>query len=273
MKSTVKQRIYSILIIVLVLNHPAVAQQDELYFIDAHSQLDESVVPLTRVTSLMQKAGVRHTILSARGKLKGKALLEFTRQHPGRITPAVRTKGNPYKDDLPGYYKKLKAQIASGKYSAMAEILLYHSQKGNKSPEVEVYPDNLAASEDEAKADDAPVAKYGDKVISWGEVKDTLLAAGRGAAELDPTAMEVDAQLAGGFNLGCLPGDSKRGSADPAMHSKTPRQRAHMACSCLGSLVATARRQQDAASAALLAGLRPVRPALPCAANGWIEEV
>jgi parvulin-like peptidyl-prolyl isomerase len=62
--------------------------------------------------------------------------------------------------------------------------------------EVEVYPDNLAASEDEAKADDAPVAKYGDKIISWGEVQDTLLAAGRGAAELDPTAMEVDAQLA-----------------------------------------------------------------------------
>jgi len=62
--------------------------------------------------------------------------------------------------------------------------------------EVEVYPDNLAASADEAKADDAPVAKYGDKVISWGEVKDTLLAAGKGAAELDPTAMEVDAQLA-----------------------------------------------------------------------------
>jgi len=61
---------------------------------------------------------------------------------------------------------------------------------------VEVYPDNLAASEDEAKADDAPVAKYGETVISWGEVKTMLLAAGRGAAELDPTAMEVDAQLA-----------------------------------------------------------------------------
>jgi hypothetical protein len=60
---------------------------------------------------------------------------------------------------------------------------------------VEVYADNLAAEEDAAPSDDAPVAKYGDKVISWGEVKATLLAAGRGAAELDPTAMEVDAQL------------------------------------------------------------------------------
>ena len=62
--------------------------------------------------------------------------------------------------------------------------------------DVEVYPDNLASSEDEAPADDVPVAKYGDQVISWGDVKDTLIAAGRGATALDPTAMEVDAQLA-----------------------------------------------------------------------------
>ena len=62
--------------------------------------------------------------------------------------------------------------------------------------DVEVYPDNLASSEDEAPADDVPVAKYGDQVISWGDVKATLMAAGRGATALDPTAMEVDAQLA-----------------------------------------------------------------------------
>ena len=62
--------------------------------------------------------------------------------------------------------------------------------------EVQVYPDNLAETGDEAPADDAPVAKYGDQVISWGDVKDTLVAAGRGATDQDPTAMEVDAQLA-----------------------------------------------------------------------------
>ena len=62
--------------------------------------------------------------------------------------------------------------------------------------EVDVYPDNLAETGDEARADDAPVAKYGDQVISWGDVKATLIAAGRGATDLDPTAMEVDAQLA-----------------------------------------------------------------------------
>ena len=62
--------------------------------------------------------------------------------------------------------------------------------------EVDVYPDNLAAAGDKAPADDVPVAKYGDQVISWGDVNDTLVAAGRGATDLDPTAMEVDAQLA-----------------------------------------------------------------------------
>jgi parvulin-like peptidyl-prolyl isomerase len=77
----------------------------------------------------------------------------------------------------------------------LQERVAVQREELRKGIDVEVYPDNLAASEDEAKADDAPVAKYGDKVISWGEVKTTLLAAGRGAAELDPTAMEVDAQL------------------------------------------------------------------------------
>jgi hypothetical protein len=62
--------------------------------------------------------------------------------------------------------------------------------------EVEVYPDNLAAAGDEAPADDVPVAKYGDQVISWGDVRATLVAAGRAATDMDPTAMEVDAQLA-----------------------------------------------------------------------------
>ena len=52
--------------------------------------------------------------------------------------------------------------------------------------EVDIYPDNLAAAGEEAPADDVPVAKYGDQVMSWGDVNDTLVAAGRGATDLDP---------------------------------------------------------------------------------------
>jgi len=61
--------------------------------------------------------------------------------------------------------------------------------------EVDVYTGNLDPSGDEARADDVKLAQVGEEVISWGEVKASLIAAGRGATELDPLAMEVDARL------------------------------------------------------------------------------
>ena len=61
--------------------------------------------------------------------------------------------------------------------------------------EVDVYTGNLEPAGDEARADDVKVAQVGEEVISWGEVKAILIAAGRGATELDPLAMEVDARL------------------------------------------------------------------------------
>lgn len=142
MKITVNFRIFAVLSFAFMLIHSASAQADELYFIDAHSQVDHTVVPLSTIISRMEQGGVTHTILSARGKLQGKAFLKFVEKHSDRITPAVRTKGNPYDSGSPKYYKALKAQVASGKYSAIAEILLYHAQKGMKAPEVEVYPDD-----------------------------------------------------------------------------------------------------------------------------------
>lgn len=74
----------------------ASAEGDELYFIDAHSQVDHKVAPLEKVISIMKQGGVSHTILSARGKLKGKDLQALALQYPERITPAVRTKGKYY---------------------------------------------------------------------------------------------------------------------------------------------------------------------------------
>jgi predicted TIM-barrel fold metal-dependent hydrolase len=142
MKVTLKFRIVAVIFFAFMLVHSASAKPDELYFVDAHSQVDESVVPLTAVISLMEQGGVTHTLLSTRGKLQGKALLAFVEQYPDRITPAIRTKGNPYNAGSPRYYRALQAQVASGKYSAIAEILLYHAKKGSKAPEVVVYPDD-----------------------------------------------------------------------------------------------------------------------------------
>lgn len=118
------------------------AHADELYFIDAHSQVDHKVVPLQKIISLMKQGGVSHTILSVRGKLRGKDLIKFSSKYRDKITPAVRTKGKPYDSGSSKYYKMLNAQIASGKYSAIAEILLYHAKKGDKAPEYVVYPED-----------------------------------------------------------------------------------------------------------------------------------
>jgi len=54
---------------------------NELYFIDAHSQVDHNVVPIKKIISLMDRAGVRHTILSTKGNLKGKTLLKLSKEH------------------------------------------------------------------------------------------------------------------------------------------------------------------------------------------------
>ena len=140
MKAIIRSGIIITLFVALIqVTH---AEGEDLYFIDAHSQVDHNVVPLKRVISIMEQGGVINTILSARGKLTGKDLLAFASLYPEHILPAVRTKGAPYEAGSAKYYKALKAQVASRKYHAIAEVLLYHAKKGNKAPEVIVYPDD-----------------------------------------------------------------------------------------------------------------------------------
>jgi parvulin-like peptidyl-prolyl isomerase len=62
--------------------------------------------------------------------------------------------------------------------------------------EILVYPDKLDPAEDDAQADAVVVASIDDQAITWGDVRPILVAAGKGATDLDPLAMEVDAQLA-----------------------------------------------------------------------------
>jgi len=123
---------------VTLLLAPAI-EATELYLVDAHSQVDEKVEP-SRVIARMQEAGVRHTILSARGKRKGSDLVAFASRHGRLITPAVRTKGAPYAESSPKYFRMLDAQVASGRYGGMAEVLLYHAKKGKKAPEYRILP-------------------------------------------------------------------------------------------------------------------------------------
>jgi hypothetical protein len=67
------------------------AAQRELYLIDAHSQVDETL-DLNKIISLMDQAGVQYTILSAFGRRRPAEIVRFSKQHPDRIIPAVRMK-------------------------------------------------------------------------------------------------------------------------------------------------------------------------------------
>lgn len=115
------------------------AGDKSLYFIDAHSQVDQHVNAAT-VIRLMDQAGVKQTILAARGKARARTVYEYASTHPNRIVPAVRTKGRHYKNNSEKYFQKLQRQLQSGRFKAMGELILYHAQKGNKAGEVIVYP-------------------------------------------------------------------------------------------------------------------------------------
>lgn len=106
----------------------------EIPMIDAHSQTDH-LVDLERVITLMDRAGVRRTILSARGRLKGRDLLDFAARHPGRITPAVRTKSLRYVENHPKYYQGLEKQLRAPGFGALAEVILWHARKGKRAPQ------------------------------------------------------------------------------------------------------------------------------------------
>lgn len=108
--------------------------------IDAHSQVDQ-YVELEKVIQLMDQGGVACTILSTRGTVRPEELVSFADNYQGRIIPAVRTKGYMQKEG-DEYYKLLKKQVNMHQYGAMAEVLMYHAQKGELAPLIVVQPDD-----------------------------------------------------------------------------------------------------------------------------------
>lgn len=128
------------LFLILLFSNPSEAS--ELYFIDAHSQADQKIKSLEDIIQRMDDGGVYRTILAARAGRKSEEIASFAKTYPNRIVPAVRTKSGAYNKNSPKYYKKLHKQIDNGPFHAMAEVLMYHAQKGSKAPEVVVYPDD-----------------------------------------------------------------------------------------------------------------------------------
>jgi parvulin-like peptidyl-prolyl isomerase len=59
---------------------------------------------------------------------------------------------------------------------------------------VVVHPDNLAIKDDENRADNTPLADVGTETITWGQVNDRIIAAGKGATLAKPSASEDTAR-------------------------------------------------------------------------------
>jgi len=136
-------KLISSLFAILLLNSVTAISADfsTLYLIDAHSQIGNEQV-LKKIIPLMDQAGVRRTILSGRSKLTSSDIASFAEQHPDRITASVRTKGSAYIENRSGYHKSLKRDVNSGRFGAIAELLMYHARKGKKASEIIVYPDD-----------------------------------------------------------------------------------------------------------------------------------
>jgi len=124
------------LVMALLITASAHAQSiDRLPLIDAHSQIDHEV-DIKDIIGLMDKAGIAHVILAARSTVKHWDIAELARQHPSRITASVRTKGGVYFRNSAKYYRLLDVQLGLPEFKAMAELIVWHAQKGTKAREV-----------------------------------------------------------------------------------------------------------------------------------------
>lgn len=109
-----------------------------LYFIDAHSQMDQNV-DQKRVLSLMDHGGVYRTLLSSHMKRPWQDITAFAQANVGRIIPAVRIKGRGYQNRRPEMFtSRLLNQINSGNFRAMAEVHIWHDSDHGKYMEIKV---------------------------------------------------------------------------------------------------------------------------------------
>ncbi len=73
-------------------NYIYAEDNQELYFIDAHSQIDHQVSGINLVLERMADNNVKTTLLATRGKRNWRDILEWNSTHPDKIIPLIRTK-------------------------------------------------------------------------------------------------------------------------------------------------------------------------------------
>lgn len=110
---------------------------NDIYFVDAHSQVDDQLEDLNIVLTRMDENNVKKTILSSRGGLTRETLLDFANDNNTQIIPAIRTKGGS--DNSEDFTSQLESDSANVEYGAIAEFLSYHDAKESRgAPEVAV---------------------------------------------------------------------------------------------------------------------------------------
>jgi len=98
--------------------------------------------------------------------------------------------GTEMTDDL---HTQIEATLRKRK---LHERLAAQREELRKGLEVDLYPGNMDPAGDDARADDVLIAEVDGEAITWGDTKAKLIAAGRGALDMNPQAIEADARLA-----------------------------------------------------------------------------
>ena len=103
---------------------------NQLYFIDAHSQLDHLSGGIEVVLKRMSENNVKKTLLASRSKMPWSDILKFSDEYPNKIFPLLRTKhGKLMKRNPEKYFKKVMKLINAGNLRGNGEILVFHAQK------------------------------------------------------------------------------------------------------------------------------------------------
>ena len=90
-----------------------------------------------------------------------------------------------------------RSQITSTLYKSQRQELMAAAQKRLRDGiKVTVHEENLNIKDDQERADSTPLAEIGDETLTWGQVKDRIIRAGKGAVIADPMVMEDDARMA-----------------------------------------------------------------------------
>jgi len=127
----------AVILTVLTPNLATSAEMDDLYFVDAHSQLARGV-DIKTIMPLMDQAGVWHTILSAYSDRSPQEVAFFADEHPQRLTAAIRSKGKDFRNNSQRFPKLLNLQLKNPTFRALAESMLFHARKANKPAEIVV---------------------------------------------------------------------------------------------------------------------------------------